>query len=467
MPRWRGTVFKYSGDSHSYIPLTALFFLAFFCFAKTAIGVDLSNCVGNLFGSNVVYNLISDMTIDVPPFWPICTSGFTCFCIQGNNVTVDCHGHKITGSAYCGSACEGIGASGNNITIKNCEINSIAWNVYHGDKYYVSNMSGSTSYVFGTTNTTVNNMRSGVSINAGSGNYTNLFGGVGILDASYNRIDNVTGSVSISGGRFNIISNVIGEYLQVYGSFTIQNNTFVNFTLGNRPAYSGVFLWNGQMNTFENFIIRNVTSGITVEEANDNIFRNFIIRNCTRGVYITYIGSQRVNFYNNQVHCNYGIYVDNVYSMQQWKVYNNLFNDSIWVYLPGTMSNYFNTTRQSGARIYSRGPEIGGNYYTNATGNGYSDICNDTERDGFCDQLLWINYGYSGDLLPLSNKYSSPTCAPCNYSQLGNSGVMGYFYTFLCLLTNIVLCNPILLAIVVFVVIGAYVFMRMRSKWGF
>jgi hypothetical protein len=61
----------------------------------------------------------------------------------------------------------------------------------------------------------------------------------------------------------------------------------------------------------------------------------------------------------------------------------------------------------------------------------------------------------------------TPSCTPCNYSQLGQSGIMGYFFTFICLVVNIILCNPILTAIVFTLAILGYVFIKMRQKWGF
>jgi len=69
--------------------------------------------------------------------------------------------------------------------------------------------------------------------------------------------------------------------------------------------------------------------------------------------------------------------------------------------------NYFNTTKQSGTRIYSNGDYIGGNYYTNSIGNGYSDNCSDSDYDGFCDDPLNLFNGLAWDYLPYSDEYFS------------------------------------------------------------
>jgi parallel beta-helix repeat protein len=98
----------------------------------------------------------------------------------------------------------------------------------------------------------------------------------------------------------------------------------------------------------------------------------------------------------------YGIEIDGSDNI----FYNNLFNNSVNIYLDEPLENFWNVTRQSGTRIYSTGTEIGGNYWTNSTGNSYSDTCIDTDKDGFCDEPLEIA---SYDYLPLSDEYPIPT----------------------------------------------------------
>lgn len=100
-------------------------------------------------------------------------------------------------------------------------------------------------------------------------------------------------------------------------------------------------------------------------------------------------------------------------------VYNNYFKDTeFWCIGPPS----FNITRQPGTRIYSLGPEIGGNYWTNSEGTGYSDTCTDADRDGFCDEP----YSSCGiDYLPLSDEYSPGILtltvnSPLNQTYYGN-----------------------------------------------
>ena len=101
--------------------------------------------------------------------------------------------------------------------------------------------------------------------------------------------------------------------------------------------------------------------------------------------------------------------------------YNNLLNSTTNVVSPG--SNQWNTTKQLGTRIYSSGPYIGGNYWTNPTGNGFSDTCADADQDGFCDSAYTIDSN-NIDYLPLSDEYSD-TQAPRYSFNSTNSTLAG------------------------------------------
>ncbi|HDN83257.1 MAG TPA: hypothetical protein ENG50_02710, partial [Candidatus Altiarchaeales archaeon] len=118
-----------------------------------------------------------------------------------------------------------------------------------------------------------------------------------------------------------------------------------------------------------------------------------------------------------------GLYLDESSSddPENNTIYNCLFNNSINVKIDDGIPspNYFNTTKQLGQRIYSNGNYIGGNYYTNSTGNGYSDTCTDSDKDGFCDDPLNLSYGTSEalDYLPLSDEFMPIYLHDLNYQQ--------------------------------------------------
>lgn len=136
----------------------------------------------------------------------------------------------------------------------------------------------------------------------------------------------------------------------------------------------------------------------------DCLIRDSIVNNNGGGIFISGWSTnniiRKVNITNNN---QYGILS---MSMIGNYIYNNLFNNTQNViYLSNRFLNHWNTTKQIGTRIYSSGTEIGGNYWTNSLGNGYSDMCIDFNTDGFCDIQYYL-YDYNIDYFPLSNKYT-------------------------------------------------------------
>jgi len=118
----------------------------------------------------------------------------------------------------------------------------------------------------------------------------------------------------------------------------------------------------------------------------------------------------------------YGIYLENATSN---KIYNNLFNNTANFYFKTIYANYWNTTRQAGERIHSPGTEIGGNYWTNPAGNGFSDTCTDANKDGFCDSNYTLTTD-NVDYLPLSDEYRKRRIHIYNFSE--NVGVDRWAY---------------------------------------
>ena len=139
-----------------------------------------------------------------------------------------------------------------------------------------------------------------------------------------------------------------------------------------------------------------------------SLFTNIVFKNNTYGLHLIFSMSVTISdskFQNNS----YGIYFE--YGYEGWSnlVYNNLFNNTYGDFISwGDV--IWNTTRQIGKRIYSAGTEIGGNYWTNPAGNGYSDTCTDNDKDGFCDSPYDTGVGI--DYLPLSDEYAPPNLPP-------------------------------------------------------
>lgn len=162
---------------------------------------------------------------------------------------------------------------------------------------------------------------------------------------------------------------------------TVTNNVFTNNT--------DAFLWlafddetNNIVNCFSNtFTYNNNTFFFDYELASD----------CT---------SQKLNFYNNYV--NDIAYVDP-------NCLNDTYLSSYMPFNPAVLN--FNTTLQPGARVYSYGTMIGGNYWAHPDGTGPSQTGTDANHDGFIDTSFDFfgntSIGVFYDYYPYSSNYQA------------------------------------------------------------
>lgn len=229
-------------------------------------------------------------------------------------------------------------------------------------------------------------------------------------------------AIGIYNGEDMIIENTSADS-SVYG-INIPTGTSKNILISNSSAsdndLDGIFIGIGSLNiTIENSTFSNSTNalgdGIGLD-GNDGIIKNSIIKDNNR------YGIGDMNSTGNAI-------------------FNNLMNNSDnYGYDDYIGTNSWNTTRQNGTRIYSNGTEIGGNYWTNSTGNGYSDTCTDLLQDGFCDDPYDVNTsaacaavadglpacGNNTDWLPLSAFYVEPPCQPSWNCTDWSACVRGY-----------------------------------------
>ncbi len=123
-------------------------------------------------------------------------------------------------------------------------------------------------------------------------------------------------------------------------------------------------------------------------------------------------------------------YVIHLLTAANHSFYNNIFNTSTsgsgvnWV---GSDVSYFNTTNSTPTNIVGK-TYIGGNFWTNDNGNGYSDTCTNLNGDYFCDSRYDVvgSSSDSRDYLPLSAKIGwnfNGTVMDANGVVLNNSVV--------------------------------------------
>jgi len=415
-----------------------LIFLSVFLLQKSLAQTYITNCT--TITQPGEYVLVNDISY---------SSG--CFDIQTDNVTLDCQGHIV--EAYIGVS---VGYH-SNITIKNCVFNNQHSSVYssyssiyiynsrlrggyygvyldRGSAYITSSsLSGFNAYIayFDIANSSIDQ----IYLYWSSGNFSNITTNyIDINGGSYN-----FSNMFVTGGGVHTIyegwSVSAGMFIDTYG-VTISDSTFFNIS-----GY-GVFLYGaGGVNITNSSFISNGVGVCFGDYAYDNTVSNskFILNNV--GIMIKSPSGGNLLFNN---------------------LFNNTNNWAVWQ-TPSVLI-YFNTTLQPGPNIVG-GPYIGGNYWGSPDGTGYSDICSDINKDGFCDEPYNLTHTYTlpgltvsvpigVDYLPLTT-YHPPTtttippvtavsCRICEPSQIDN-----YAWRGLCLFGNYVMCNPFFLVIII------------------
>lgn len=176
----------------------------------------------------------------------------------------------------------------------------------------------------------------------------------------------------------------------------------------------GVFFDTISNTTVENCIFIGFSDGFYYRFGNNDLIQNNTLIQNVNGINLFHENNSTIrdNWINDSV--TVGINDD---SSTDDIFYNNYLNNTLNV--ASSSSDFWNITQQAGARIYSNGTYIGGNYWANPTGDDYSDTCVGNQY-GFCDP-----YNVSGseyDYLPLTLVSCTPSTACGNWSICaGNS----------------------------------------------
>jgi len=229
---------------------------------------------------------------------------------------------------------------------------------------------------------------------------------------------NNVSTIILCGANNSIIDNLeISPSRKSGGSVQIISSNNVTFSNSILKNIERIFI-----RYSSNSRIYNISEvGVTLSFSNYNILDNIRVKGSDSGFALGY---SNYNNITNSVaeNCTYGVYL---ISASSNLLYNNLFNSTNNFYFyETTFPNYWNTTRQPGTRIYSPGNEIGGNYWTNPEGNGYSDTCTDADRDGFCDDP-YVLATDNVDYLALSDEYLPTPLPPVHGIPLISRSLVG------------------------------------------
>jgi len=236
----------------------------------------------------------------------------------------------------------------------------------------------------------------GFTANAGiSGIYSSYF--------SHNTLSNNT----VRGGDygFNLISssNNTLSHNTVHSSVAfvaIRLNNCSNNTLIANVVRSdnGIFL----IYSINNILIGNTAgggmgAGIALRSSSNNTLNSNTATASLSGIYLYSSSNNTLNGNNISKNHDGGIYL---YSSSNNKIYNNLFNNTNNFYFYDSNINTWNTTKISGINIIG-GPYLGGNFWANPGGTGFSQTCSDVDTDGICDSIYLLESN-NIDFLPLA-----------------------------------------------------------------
>ena len=286
--------------------------------------------------------------------------------IESDGVTLDGNGHTITNEAL------GVNLSGRRkVTIRNLIVKNFWRGIYldSSDNNIMIN------------NTVI------------SEGWVNNWAGISLYNSSNNILSGNTANsnewfgIELSLSSNNTLSgnNVSGNHVGIHLLLSINNTLNGNNALNN---YNGIQLdQSSNNNTMKgNTANSNYYYGIVLSSSSNNTFSgNNVISNGIRGIDLdSYMFTSRNNL-----------------------VYNNFFNNTENAFNDGTI--IWNITRTLNTNIIG-GSYLGGNFWANPNGTGFSQTCIDTDRDGICD-LPFVIDANNIDYLPLAVPRAPPTGA--------------------------------------------------------
>ena len=303
----------------------------------------------------------------------------SCIYIEASDVVLDCQGYEIYSEGSYGIFIY----NSHNVTVKNCALSGSAKGivVFYSDNVNIYNSVVTTPQ--------------GVEMDTVTG-------------ASLENISFYAPYCS-EGPRFNYVSfdklkNIYIEgyfdAFQLYGVYAIGEMS--NITLIGRLDCGGVGLsLMSESLHIRDIYISNFSTCVYVSNEN-NLIENLVLDNCIYGIHIE---ADYNTFRNNIINADCAIFFD--FFAFENIFYNNIINATTYIcgdssYIESSVI-YFNTTLTPGENIVG-GSYIGGNYWTNPAGNGYSDTCSDADGNGICDEpfLIYSNGVQIYDYLPLA-----------------------------------------------------------------
>ena len=190
--------------------------------------------------------------------------------------------------------------------------------------------------------------------------------------------------------------------------------SITNCTIARNGGH-GAFLFTSGIDVRDSMIAENGRDGINLDRAGLLLHNSTVRDNGESGINLYNVVSAVCMIEGTTITGNaIGISDLNIYGGGR-VIYNNIFNNTLNV-VSVAVSQY-NTMVAPGPNIIG-GPFIGGNFYAQPNGQGFSETHADSNGDGFCDEEYVINDGTEFlndpviDHLPLHRPGTVPTVAP-------------------------------------------------------
>ncbi|MFH1642989.1 MAG: LamG-like jellyroll fold domain-containing protein, partial [Nanoarchaeota archaeon] len=367
-------------------------------------GAARSTIINSTFSNNSIYDFFIDDDVDLPgdcdhALINVNGTGNKPIAFFSNTaVTLEHWNNNVSEIFICNAS----GSVLNNITLTGDENNGIY--LLHASDSTLTDINVTGMYgglqIYYASGTKISNLHSSLSDGRGLSLINSDSVEVSNSTISYNGF----GGILLSSSDNCVLSNLTVFYNGGRGvSITGDSNTVKNSNISNHSISTSSYgLWiSGNSNKFVNVIFSNNRQAVVFDNSvNNNFLINSTIEGCTSSPI------QLINPGSNN------------------KIYNNLLKNINKVsFIAVSTTNKWNTTSSSATNIIGD-PAFGGNYWTNSTGNGFSDTCTDADGNGYCDSAYDVDNDAQGctsdncDYLPLSSLYGVDSIAPTvNFTQ--------------------------------------------------
>lgn len=200
----------------------------------------------------------------------------------------------------------------------------------------------------------------------------------------------------------NMVSSNMG-----FGFYLINSssNNLINNMVSRNDM--GIYLTNSNLSTISgNSLSENIRYGMWISHSNYSTISGNIVKESNWGIRLNYTDNSTLS--GNILAFNYISGLSMCPACDNNTIFNNYLNNTLNVHI-GNKRNTWNTVKKAGTNIVG-GPYMGGNFWANPTGTGFSQTAPDKDKNGIAD----VKYNGTNvtDYLPLVPAPDSQQVSP-------------------------------------------------------